>query len=513
MQATAIAGTTASLRSSLVIMRPLAITAGLALAVVGALALPSPAPSAPPAAADARPFVWGRDSLWRALEERFADARAQGCADSAAFGRDLADLDRAILRVREEPLAPGAPLLDSLEARWFGLAPRAAACGAAASAYVAAGGRLRDAVKRRSQDWDITTRATRDRLYRTLYGARAAAEEVMLQQPGAVAALQFGTAEPSATPSAVSNGVTLHSGDILVSRGGYPTSALIARGNDYPGNFSHIALVHVDSATRAISVIEAHIELGVAIATADQYLADKKLRVMVLRPRADLPALVADPLLPHQAATAMLERARREHIPYDFTMDYTDPSRLFCSEVASAGYAQRGLTLWMGISTISRPGLRDWLAAFGVRHFATQEPSDLEYDPQLRVVAEWRDPAALFEDHVDNAVTDAMLEGAERGDRLGYDWYALPAARALKGWSWVAQRAGGQGTIPEGMSPAAALRNRGYGARHDVLAAEVLAAAAASRAERGYAPPYWSLLALARRASASPTRRVSASTE
>lgn len=494
-------------------MRPVALVSGLALAAGAALAIPSPAPTAPPADAAARPFVWGRDSLWRALEAQFAAERAQGCADSSAWGRDVAALDRDLARVRDEPLAPDAPLLDSLEARFFALAPRAAACAARAGGYVERAARLREAVKRRSQDWAIAERATRDRLYRALYGARAAAEEVMLQQPGAVPALQPGAAVPSATPSAVSNGVTLHSGDILVSRGGYPTSALIARGNDYPGNFSHIALVHVDPSTRAIRVVEAHIELGVAIATADAYLADKKLRVMVLRPRPDLPALVADPLLPHKAATAMLERARREHIPYDFTMDYTDPSRLFCSEVASAGYAQQGLTLWMGISTISRPGLRDWLASFGVEHFATQEPSDLEYDPQLAVVAEWRDPAALFEDHVDNAVTDAMLEGAERGDRLGYDWWALPAARALKGWSWVAQRAGGPGTIPEGMSPAAALRNRGYGARHDELVAEVLAAAAAERAARGYAPPYWSLLELARRASASPTRRVSASTE
>ena len=49
----------------------------------------------------------------------------------------------------------------------------------------------------------------------------------------------------------------------------------------------------------------------------------------------------------------------------------------------------------MDISRISAPGTRQWLAALGVKRFDTQEPSDLEYDPQLRVVAEWRDPQTL----------------------------------------------------------------------------------------------------------------------
>ena len=82
-------------------------------------------------------------------------------------------------------------------------------------------------------------------------------------------------------------------------------------------------------------------------------------------------------MLPHRAATRSIERARLETIPYDFAMDYGDPSKLFCSEVASAAYTELGLTLWMGISTISNPGLRRWLASFGVEHFETQEPSDL----------------------------------------------------------------------------------------------------------------------------------------
>src|SRR5439155_7958349 len=114
--------------------------------------------------------------------------------------------------------------------------------------------------------------------------------------------------EPSATPAIDVLGLTLHSGDILVSRGGAPTSALIARGNDYPGNFSHVALLHVGE--KSASVIESHIERGVAVASLDEYLRDKKLRIMVLRLRTDLPAMRADPKLPHKAAIAAIEGAR-----------------------------------------------------------------------------------------------------------------------------------------------------------------------------------------------------------
>jgi hypothetical protein len=159
------------------------------------------------------------------------------------------------------------------------------------------------------------------------------------------------------------------------------------------------------------------------------------------------------------------------------------------------------MTLWTGLSTISAPGLRSWLSSFGVRQFETQEPSDLEYDPQLSVVAEWRSAESLFDDHMDNAVTDVMLEGAERGVPLDYDWYALPVARSMKGYSWLRERTGGVGPIPEGMSPSAALRNRAYGARHNELKAALRSKVEQWTIEKGYRPPYWSLVSLARSAS------------
>ena len=467
-----------------------------------ALSWPASTPVVPDAEAGKRPYIWNRDSLWTALESGFATGRTEGCANQRHASAAGQAIDSTLVRLRAAPASADHPALDSLENAFFALAPRVAACGAAAEEYVSLQGRLRETIKWQSTHWDLTDRAVRDRLYQSLYGSRAAVEEVMLQQDS-VNPLYVGEDVPSQTPSAVSNGVRLHSGDILVSRGGYPTSALIARGSDFPGNFSHIAFVHVDSATGAIAVVEAHIERGVAIATADEYLNDKKRRVMLLRLRPDIPALQRDPMLPHRAATSMLERARREHIPYDFTMDYQDASRLFCSEVASAAYREQGVTLWTGISTISSPGLRRWLAAFGVTHFETQEPSDLEYDPQLSVVAEWRDATSLMDDHIDNAVTDAMLEGAERGDALSFDWYTLPVGRVLKGYSVVREWLGGRGPIPQGMAPASALSNRSYNARHAALGASVRTAAAEWAVKRGYRPPYWALVQLAREAMAS----------
>jgi hypothetical protein len=119
------------------------------------------------------------------------------------------------------------------------------------------------------------------------------------------------------------------------------------------------------------------------------------------------------------------------------------------------------------------------------------------------VVAEWRDAAALFDDHMDNAVTDAMLEGAERGNALEFDWYTLPVARVLKGYSWVRGQLGGVGTIPEGMAPSAALRNRAYGTRHAEIKSALRDEVDKWTAEKGYRPPYWVLVTLARGAATS----------
>jgi hypothetical protein len=329
-----------------------------------------------------------------------------------------------------------------------------------------------------------------------------AVEEVLLQHDaGDFPDLLRGPDAPSATPSVVFNGLRLHSGDILVSRGGAPVSALIARGNDYPGNFSHIALLHI-SEEGEVSVIEAHIEVGVTVSSLEQYLADKKLRIMVLRLDNTLEQLQAEPLLPHRAATAALEEARDRHVPYDFAMHYEDPEKKFCSEVASAPYANLGVRLWEGRTTMSSRGTTAWLSALGVEQFTTHGPSDLEYDPKVVVVAEWRNREALFDDHIDNAVIDAMLEAAEGGVAIDYDYLYLPMARVMKAYSLILNATGRHGPVPEGMSATTALRSKWLDEKHQAIKADVLRRADAFASKRGYVPPYWQLFEMAQAAVA-----------
>ena len=221
---------------------------------------------------------------------------------------------------------------------------------------------------------------------------------------------------------------------------------------------------------------------------------------MVLRLRADLPEMRADPRLPHRAAEHALRRAETEHIPYDFAMDFEEPSKLFCSEVVSDAYASTEIVLWAGKSYISSVGVKAWLAAFGVEHFITQEPSDLEYDPQLRVVAEWRDFETLYKDRLDNAVVDIMLESADGGERLAFDWYMLPVARIAKASSVLLNQFGGVGPVPEGMDAAAALRNDWFSRKHDETKKKLLILAQQFKETNGYSPPYWELIKLARQA-------------
>ena len=449
-----------------------------------------------------KPFAWNQDFVWNLLENNFAAAKKQNKSSvdsniNKLFGKEEALYNDIVIN----RISATDSNLNKILSNYFNLAALVAAHPQQRDSFLFYYNKIRNAVKLQSQHWDMNDKEVRNSLYQILYGMRAAAEEVLLQTDS----LPFEAAmkvkdEPSAAPFTTIFGIKVHSGDLLVSRGGAEVSALISRGNNYPGNFSHVALIYVEEKTNLPYLIEAHIEKGVAVSSAAQYISDKKLRFMVLRPRADLKALLNDPLLPHKAAKLAYAKAMQCHIPYDFKMNFYDSSAMFCSEVGSYAYKQMGIQLWQAVSTISSQGVVNWLSAFGVENFVTQMPSDLEYDPQLSVVAEWRNPETLMKDHIDNAVMDVLLEQADKGKMITYNKWQLPFVRIIKCWCMIKNMFGGIGMIPEGMSATQALKNQTFVAMYNKVKKETQAEADRFIKENNYRPPYWQLIDLSRRA-------------
>ena len=133
--------------------------------------------------------------------------------------------------------------------------------------------RSRLAVSAAARHWPVERPDVHEALYRVLYGGRAAIEEALAQQrAAALPALTVLAPVASAAPSTLIEDVRVHSGDIVLSRGDAPTSALIARGNPFPGNFSHVAIVHVEPESGKTTVIEALIERGVVTRSAEDFL-------------------------------------------------------------------------------------------------------------------------------------------------------------------------------------------------------------------------------------------------
>ena len=449
-----------------------------------------------------KPFAWNRDAQWLQMEELFKQARQMDSIklDSVIHMYKTIAESELIALQNKSTTAQNTEWMNT-ENNFFKLAALVAVRQSQIPWITDYYNRLRNLVKQQSQHWDMNEAASRNTVYTLLYGLRAAVEEVLLQTDS----LHFPAAmlinnEKSATPAASIFCIKVHSGDLLVSRGGAEVSALISRGNDYPGNFSHITLIYVDEKTKEPFLIEAHIEKGVAVATVAQYENDKKLRFMVMRPRTDLSMLLADSMLPQKAAKYMFDEAHKRHIPYDFKMNFNDTAEMFCSEVASYAYRTNGLQVWKYPSTISSPGVVNWLHDFGVENFITQMPSDLEYDPQLSVVAEWRDPETLFKDHVDNAAMDALLEKANKGATIDYNIWQLPIVRVIKGYCVIKNIFGKIGMIPEGMSATKALKNQTFVAMHVKVKNQTMQMAEEFFKKNGYQAPYWQLVKFAQAA-------------
>lgn len=187
-----------------------------------------------------------------------------------------------------------------------------------------------------------------------------------------------------------SNFADFQSGDVIIVRGTIHNSAAIARIGDVNSQFSHACMVYIDEAGKQY-VIEALIEAGATINKLHSALAHDIGRAVVFRHRdAALAHRAAEEMYRHVVATRGF-LARR--IAYDFSMQLDGYDKLFCSKLIRQAYDQAsdGACKLPAYPTTFERGARDFLDRIGVTARVSFAPADLELEPTMEAIAEWRD--------------------------------------------------------------------------------------------------------------------------
>jgi hypothetical protein len=209
------------------------------------------------------------------------------------------------------------------------------------------------------------------------------------------------------------------SGDVILSRGNAYSSAAIARigSNDY--QFSHLSFVYKDPDAQETFTTEAHIEIGSIVAPLIEHIGSKNAREVVFR--------YQDADISHRASKNIYERVlakqkTKKNIEYDFSMDYKDDGRLFCTEIISSGFkhAMKDADYLPMYKSKFTNGMIPFLNLIGVP--ATKEniskldtfsPGDIQFDPRFELVAEWRNPKKLEESRLKDFILTKIFERME----------------------------------------------------------------------------------------------------
>ncbi len=317
-----------------------------------------------------------------------------------------------------------------------------------------------------------------------------------------------------------SSQIGIRSGDVIASRGNAATSAAIAKIGVVDSQFSHVAFVYIkgDSSGRIYSleeaiknpnvlIMEAHIELGSTIRPLKTYLEDGNARNVQFR--------YPDAQLAHQAAKASYdfvtahnaseyEKFRRNplsklnpahwamkanhpdfNVPYDFKMDLSNTTEVFCSEIASLGYSQVGVKMPLFFTTITPAAENDLVRTMEITTQRVFAPGDMELDTRFDMLAEWRDYRKVKGLRNKDAILVGMYDWMKK---YRYKFYPSEIVKIGAEGYWLARwldipaiKIGGKvvvdftATLPKNMTPQIAAMVTTLNRTADVLQARLVA--------------------------------------
>jgi hypothetical protein len=211
----------------------------------------------------------------------------------------------------------------------------------------------------------------------------------------------------------------LKSGDVILSRGNAYSSAAIASITETNYQFSHLSLVYKDQESKELFTSEAHIEIGSVVTPFQKHISEKNVRSVIFR--------FKDEDVAERASKIMVQKIKKQqelgiNIQYDFSMNYRDDSRLFCSEIISNGYklALPDSDYLPKFTSKLKKGIVSFVRTIGVpvtsktiENYDIFAPGDIQFDPHFDLVAEWRNPKKMEESRFKDYVLTKMFERME----------------------------------------------------------------------------------------------------
>ena len=200
------------------------------------------------------------------------------------------------------------------------------------------------------------------------------------------------------------------SGDIIMLRSASFVSATIARIGDDDGQFSHAAMLYIPNKGDEPLVIEATVQKGTIIHPLEKIFHKTPPRIVLMRhSNAEYAAKSAEAIYNY----ILSEEEKRGFIPYDFSLDLDTPEVYFCTELVSRAYdlgSQGNIKLPTFPTSMAAFKGHPFLQQMGIQPKDTFAPSDVEIDPELTLVAEWRNVSQTGKTRQQDAILTSILD-------------------------------------------------------------------------------------------------------
>lgn len=208
----------------------------------------------------------------------------------------------------------------------------------------------------------------------------------------------------------------LKSGDVILSRGNAYSSAAIARIGKSDYQFSHVSLIHKNK-NQELETIQALIEVGSAVTSYSSFINEFNNRAVIFRyNEGEEIAKTASEIMYQKI---MKYQITQKLIPYDFSMNYKNSEKLFCSEIISLGFklAENSKDFLPKYKTQLESEMIPFLNNLGVpvnvqniNEYDVFAPGDIQFEQKFDLVAEWRNPNRLEESRFKDFILTKIFE-------------------------------------------------------------------------------------------------------